>query len=144
VPGLFPASADQRISDLFVYGTLVDPRGLDEVLGYRFGGERLRAQLRGFFRVRIDDFDYPFLVAREGSVVDGILIVGLGARDLAVLDRYEDVDSGLYSRTPVEDVEVWGYGPQATRMAAETYVAGPALLRLMGGQAAHAGPSTTS
>ena len=130
--------------DLFVYGTLVDPRCLDEVLGYRFDGERLRAQLRGFFRARIDGFDYPFLIARDGSVVDGILIMGLAERDMAVLDRYEDVDSGLYSRAPVEDVEVWGCGPQAMRMAAETYVAGPALRRLMEARAAHARPSTTS
>src|SRR5260370_22484124 len=31
---------------LFVYGSLVEPRCLDEVLGHPFMGERLRARLR--------------------------------------------------------------------------------------------------
>jgi gamma-glutamylcyclotransferase (GGCT)/AIG2-like uncharacterized protein YtfP len=139
-----PAPADRRLTNLFVYGSLADPRRLDDVLGYRFGGERLRAQLHGFFRARVDAYEYPFLMPREGGVVDGILIYGLDLRDMAVLDRYEDVDSGFYSRTRVQDVEVWGCGPHPMQVVAEAYVAGPALLKLTGLQAAQAGPSTTS
>src|SRR5215510_6761081 len=108
VPGSLPAPADRRDQNLFVYGSLVDPRCLDDVLGYHFGGERVRAQLRGFLRVRSDGFHYPFLLAQKDGVVDGILIMGLSPRDMDVLDRYEEVDSGFYTRASIQDVEVWG------------------------------------
>jgi len=144
VPGSLPAPADRRDQNLFVYGSLVDPRCLDDVLGYHFGGERVRAQLRGFLRVRSDGFHYPFLLAQKDGVVDGILIMGLSPRDMDVLDRYEEVESGFYTRASIQDVEVWGCGPHMMRMAADTYVAGPALLRLTGVRAAQAGPSTAS
>jgi hypothetical protein len=110
-----------------VYGSLVDPRKLDEVLGYHFLGERLRARLSGFERVLADGFDYPFLVAQPAHVVEGILIMDLSARDLDVLDRYEEVEVGLYQRIAVE-VEMWGCGPKPAFLAAHTYVAGPRLL----------------
>ena len=41
---------------LFVYGSLVDPRRLDEVLGFHFLGERLRARLAGHERVMSESF----------------------------------------------------------------------------------------
>ena len=128
---------------LFVYGSLVDPRRLDEVLGTRFLGERLRARLAGYERVTVPTFDYPFLIAREGSTVEGVLIRDLDAKQLADLDRYEEVESGLYSRASV-DVEAWGCGPRLTFVAAQTYVAGPVLQRLMESAAAQTRPSTAS
>ena len=46
-----PSAVGSDAANLFVYGSLVDPRKLDEVLGYHFLGERLRARLSGFERV---------------------------------------------------------------------------------------------
>jgi gamma-glutamylcyclotransferase (GGCT)/AIG2-like uncharacterized protein YtfP len=115
---------------LFVYGTLVDPRTLDDVLGYRFAGERLRARLADYERLVLDTFDYPLIIRRAGHSVDGILIMDLSPRDLVVLDRYEDVECGNYSRASV-DVEAWGCGPQPLVVGAQAYVAGPNLPRLM-------------
>jgi len=109
-----------------VYGSLVDPRKLDEVLGYHFLGERLRARLSGFERVMSDGFGYPFLVAQPAHVVEGILIMDLSASDLDVLDRYEEVEADLYQRIAVE-VETWGCGPRPALLPAHTYVAGPRL-----------------
>ena len=132
------------MTDLFVSGSLTDPRCLDEVLGYRFAGERLRGQLRGYERLTSPRFEYPFLVRRDGGVVEGVVVMGLGPSDLAVLDRYEEVDSGLYGRVGVDEVDVWGCGPHSMHLPAETYVAGPALLQLTGIAAARASASTTS
>ncbi len=128
---------------LFVYGSLVDPRRLDEVLGYRFEGERVRARLSGYQRMVVSAFDYPFLVERPDSTVDGVLILDLNAQQLETLDRYEEVESGLYSRASV-DVEACGCGPSPMFMAAQTYVAGPVLQRLMESAAAQTRPSTAS
>jgi gamma-glutamylcyclotransferase (GGCT)/AIG2-like uncharacterized protein YtfP len=115
---------------LFVYGTLVDQRTLDEVLGYRFAGERLRARLVDYQRLELDTFDYRLIVARAGHSVDGILITDLSPHDLVVLDRYEGVECGNYSRASV-DVEVWGCGPRPLVVGAQAYVAGPNVSRLM-------------
>jgi gamma-glutamylcyclotransferase (GGCT)/AIG2-like uncharacterized protein YtfP len=128
---------------LFVYGSLTDPRRLDELLGYRYNGERLRARLVGYDRVVSDAFDYPFIVERPGHVVDGVLIMDLSPRDVEVLDLYEELQSGFYSRVSV-DVEAWGCGPRPMFMAAQTYVAGPALQRLMATAAAQTSPSTAT
>ena len=111
---------------LFVYGSLVEPRRLDEVLGFHFLGERLRARLAGYERVTTESLGYPFLMARAEHMVDGILIMDLSPNDMDVLDRYEDVDTGLYKRVAVE-VETWGCGPSPTFVQAQTYVGGPRL-----------------
>jgi len=126
---------------LFVYGTLVEPRRLDEVLGHRHPGERLRARLRGFRRVTTTDYAYPFLVLDAEGVVDGILIMALAPADMVALDAYEEVDSGTYTRTPV-DVEAWGCGPNTMHVSAQAYVAGPLLQRLVAPSTARTAPST--
>jgi gamma-glutamylcyclotransferase (GGCT)/AIG2-like uncharacterized protein YtfP len=112
---------------LFVYGSLVDPRCLDDVLGHPHSGERLRAQLTGFTRMAPDELTYPFIVAHSGARVDGVLIMDLSPYDLQLLDRYEDIEAGMYRRELVE-VEAWGCGPQTLHVQAYTYVAGPALI----------------
>ena len=122
-----PAVADaSTFSRLFVYGTLVDPRCLDEVLGHRHVGERLRAQLVGYQRRAEAGYPYPFIVAADHGVVDGVLILDLSPQDMRTLDRYEDVEDGVYQREVVE-VEAWGCGPGTPVFQAYTYVAGPAL-----------------
>jgi len=121
-----PAASGQR---LFVYGTLVDPARLDDVLGHRHGGERLRARLNDYHRVVDERYPYPFIVAAEGGVVDGVVLEDLSSDDLRVLDDYEEVDAGVYRREMAE-VEVWGCGPGTPRVPAYVYVAGTTLAAL--------------
>ncbi len=112
---------------LFVYGSLVDPRCLEDVLGHPHPGERLRARLAGFTRMAPGELTYPFIVAEPGARVDGVLIVDVSPYDMQVLDRYEEIEAGMYRRELVE-VEAWGCGPQTMHVQAYTYVAGPALI----------------
>jgi gamma-glutamylcyclotransferase (GGCT)/AIG2-like uncharacterized protein YtfP len=111
---------------LFVYGSLTSPRRLDEVLGRAHRGERLRARLHGYRRLRARDYEYPFLVPAAGAWTDGVLIMDLAESDTRRLDEYEEVDRARYERRSVE-VEVWDCGPSTRLVAAQTYVAGPAL-----------------
>jgi|ERR1051326_759852 gamma-glutamylcyclotransferase (GGCT)/AIG2-like uncharacterized protein YtfP len=119
-------SAADDIRHVFVYGSLVQPSCLDEVLGHRHMGERLAARLADYRRVSTERYPYPFIVAEPGASVDGILLMDLTPYDLRVLDRYEEVESGIYCRELVE-VEAWGCGARPIYVRAETYVAGPAL-----------------
>jgi hypothetical protein len=112
---------------LFAYGSLVDPRRLDDVLGRPHSGERLRAQLAGFTRITAGEFPYPFIVAASGARVDGVLIMDLSPYDMQLLDRYEEIEADMYRRELVE-VEAWGCGPQTLHVQAYTYVGGPALI----------------
>jgi hypothetical protein len=128
---------------LFVYGTLVDPRQLDAVLGHPHGGERLRACLHDYQRVSVPGFEYSAIVQTQGERVDGILVMDLSEDDLRVLDLYEEVQSGFYSRACVE-VDAWGCGPRPIIIAAQTYVAGPHLQRLLASSAAHTTSSTAT
>jgi gamma-glutamylcyclotransferase (GGCT)/AIG2-like uncharacterized protein YtfP len=113
---------------LFVYGTLVEPAKLDEVLGHRHLGERLRARLPGYRRLaRVsEEFPYAIILPSPGDAVDGILVLDLSAADLVVLDEYEEVGQGTYARTRVA-VEGWGCGPHPMSIEAHTYVAGVEL-----------------
>ena len=113
---------------LFVYGSLVQPTCLDEVLGHRHPGERLEARLADYRRINEPGYAYPFIVSTPGASVDGVLLMDLTPYDLQVLDRYEEVESGIYRREPVE-VEAWGCGARPIYVRAETYVAGPVLAR---------------
>jgi gamma-glutamylcyclotransferase (GGCT)/AIG2-like uncharacterized protein YtfP len=126
LPACVESATEHR---LFAYGTLVDPRCLDDVLGHRHTGERLRARLTGYQRVASEGYPYPFIVATHGGVVDGVLVLDLTPYDLAVLDRYEEIGEGVYRRELVE-VEAWGCGPSTWHMQAFTYVAGAVLAPL--------------
>jgi gamma-glutamylcyclotransferase (GGCT)/AIG2-like uncharacterized protein YtfP len=123
--GITHSAADDA-RHVFVYGSLVQPGSLDEVLGHRHLGERLAARLAGYRRVATADYAYPFIVAEPGASVDGVLLMDLSPYDLRVLDRYEEVESGVYRRELVE-VEAWGCGARPIYVRADTYVAGPAL-----------------
>ena len=114
-------------SHLFAYGTLADPSCLDEVLGHRHAGERLRARLDGFERVTTAVYPYPYIVAAEGRSVDGVVVMDLSLQDMERLDRYEEVEQGMYQRQHVE-VDAFGCGARTLRLQAHTYVAGPALI----------------
>ena len=87
---------------LFVYGSLRDPCVRARLLGARSEIEARPATLPGHRRIMVPDFDYPFVVpSRPGDAVDGDLLAGLTPADYATLDRYEDVDDGLYVRVAV-------------------------------------------
>jgi gamma-glutamylaminecyclotransferase len=107
---------------LFVYGSLRDPRVRACVLGERPGLATCPAILCGHERQMVPSFDYPFLVPADvDASVDGELILGLADADYPILDRYEDVDDGLYVRARVTvemadgPVDAWAYlrGPTA-------------------------------
>lgn len=113
---------------LFVYGTLTDPRVRERVLGRFRSLEVVRARLRGYRRVTVPDYAYPFVVpSSRDAVVEGLAIFGLTNADCALLDEYEDVDAGTYERVQV-DVELVNRG--AVRGArAWVYVGGTGVAR---------------
>jgi hypothetical protein len=117
---------------VFAYGSLVDPLCLDDVLGHRHRGERLRARLDGYRRVSIETYEFPFIVAAPESSVEGVLLMDLSPADMHAVDGYEDVDIGTYVRERVE-VEVWGCGPRTLRLQAYAYVGGQGLLAALPG-----------
>ena len=119
-----PSVAPQH---LFVYGTLADPAQLDHVLGHKHLGERVSARLVGYQRLTSASFPYPFVVEKAGEWVDGVLLMELSTDDMRVLDRYEEVESGVYRRKSVQ-VDAWGCGSNPLRVSADVYVAGAALL----------------
>ena len=107
---------------LFVYGSLRDPRVRARVLGEREELTTCPASLFGHARQTVPGFDYPFIVPADADArVDGELILGLADADYSILDRYEDVDDGLYVRARVTvetadgPVVAWAYlrGPSA-------------------------------
>jgi gamma-glutamylcyclotransferase (GGCT)/AIG2-like uncharacterized protein YtfP len=121
---------------LFVYGSLMDREVLEGVIGHAHRGQRLRARLNGYEKVAVAGWDYPALVPRAEAHTEGVLITDLSEPDLQRLDRYEEVTEGVYRRAAVT-AEVWQPGPTRTRVAAQTYVAGPVLLNRLA-----AGPRT--
>lgn len=129
--GSAPAIHSSAPQHVFVYGSLVDPECLDRVLGQRHAGERLAARLEGYERITTAAYPFPYIVAAPGRSVDGVLIMDLTPYDIQALDRYEEVDKGVYERRPVE-VEVWGCGPRTMHLQAQTYVAGLALVASTG------------
>jgi gamma-glutamylcyclotransferase (GGCT)/AIG2-like uncharacterized protein YtfP len=122
-----PLQCGSSMRHLFAYGSLADPRRLDDVLGRRHCGERLRARLDGFERISTAAYPFPYIVAAHGRSVDGVLLMDLSSDDLEALDQYEEIDQGMYQRQSVE-VEAWGCGSQTLRLQAHTYVAGAALM----------------
>ena len=115
---------------LFIYGSLRDPQVRTQLLGPRPDLTTCPATLHGFVRQTVPSFGYPFLVpadadagpvARPTARVEGELLLGLGAADYRVLDRYEDLDDGWYVRSVVTvqtadgPADAWAYlrGPNA-------------------------------
>ena len=117
-----------EVTHVFAYGTLVSPECLAQVLGHKHLGERLAARLDGFKRVESSAYAYPYIVEAGGNAVDGVLLFDLSLSDMQALDRYEEVEAGMYRRKIV-DVTAWGCGPRSARIMAVTYVAGEGLIR---------------
>jgi len=107
---------------VFVYGSLMFPPVYEGVTGTR--PEFSDVTLPGFNRYAVKDSEgsaYPAMIPAVGGLVDGKLIVNVTDDELAALDRFEEVSSGLYSRRRVT-VE----GPSGP-IEAEAYIAGESL-----------------
>ncbi len=72
------------------------------LLGRRI--ESFPARLPGFAAGRRR---HHYVVRRDGSEVEGAVLVGLTARDLEILDEYEDVPR-LYRRERIEVIDAAG------------------------------------
>jgi hypothetical protein len=74
----------------FFFGTLMDPDVLERVLDRPIAGDELTpARLEGSRRVRSARGGYPVLVARRGSIVDGMLLRAASPRDERRLVHFE-------------------------------------------------------
>lgn len=105
----------QQDSTLFVYGSLLDAAHRTDLLGREVAATRTR--LSGYERHRRRHY---YLVAREGGETEGLVLSGLAAVDLAILDRYEEVPL-LYTRERIvvlgadgASIGCWIYLPTAT------------------------------
>lgn len=74
--------------NFFAYGTLQIPEVFRAVTGRRIGARP--ALLDGYARYRLTGLHYPGLIAQAGARTEGVLFRGLGAREMARLDRFED------------------------------------------------------
>ncbi len=116
------ASAGPRI-DLFAYGVLMYPELLEALLGQPV--EMLEASAPNHQRYTVRKAGYPpfpALVPEAGIQVAGVLVVGLNQAAVSRLDDFEEVDTGLYRRQPIEVM-----GPAKRLRRAQAYLAGPGL-----------------
>jgi len=84
------------MKNTFVYGSLMFDAVWDVLIKNRY--RRTAARLDGYARVCVRGEVYPALVEDEGGAVDGVLVSGVSASDIGVLDRFE---GSSYSRVPV-------------------------------------------
>ena len=87
------------------------------------------ARLEGYERRR---GRYFYIVARAGVETAGVVLSGLGERDFAVLDRYEEVPR-LYTRVKIEVADGWRRGASMLGLPAH---AGAARTRNLSARAA--------
>jgi gamma-glutamylcyclotransferase (GGCT)/AIG2-like uncharacterized protein YtfP len=99
---------------VFVYGSLLDSARRRQILGREV--RTLLARLTGYDRRRAR---YFYIVPRANAETRGAILLNLDARDLAALDRYEELPN-LYTRevvTVVTDgagqITCWCYLPTA-------------------------------
>lgn len=83
--------------NVFVYGTLKYPDVLNNVLGRDYRGFFYPAQFYGPYRL-YDLGLFPALCVHPTSSHIHGRIISVDEYDLKLLDRYESVDSGLYTR----------------------------------------------
>jgi len=110
-------------SRLFAYGTLMFPEVRSALIGDAPTAEPVRLAGYGRHTVRHPDWlPFPALLAQDGEMVDGLLISALEPAARDTLDRFENVESGLYQKIVVT---VDGFAGRST--TAVTYVAGDVL-----------------
>jgi gamma-glutamylcyclotransferase (GGCT)/AIG2-like uncharacterized protein YtfP len=97
---------------LFVYGSLMNPAERLRLLTRPI--EATPGSLPGYWH---GQKRYHFVILRAGAATDGAILEGLGPRDFAILDAYEDVPR-LYTRERIKvlgadgrSIECWIYLP---------------------------------
>lgn len=73
--------------NLFVYGTLLDPFILRELISGAYKSEP--GILRGYIRKKVSNREYPGLIKMPGAVTKGKIYYDITTRDILELDRYE-------------------------------------------------------
>ena len=103
---------------VFVYGSLLNSERRRQILGREV--RILPARLDGYERGR---GRYFYIVPRAGAETAGAILLGLDARDLAALDRYEELPN-LYTRETVTvstngggRITCWCYLPTARALS---------------------------
>ena len=112
--------------NVFVYGTLMFPEVAGPIAQIDSAGEPIT--IHGFkrFEARTRAWgNYPTVIRDESSSVDGLLLRDLTEKQLAQLDWFEDVSSGLYVREQVQVVQ------KNETLDVQVYVCGPRLERLL-------------
>jgi gamma-glutamylcyclotransferase (GGCT)/AIG2-like uncharacterized protein YtfP len=113
-----PQGAFDEDATLFVYGSLIDETRREEIIGRRVAN--WPATLPDYERARAR---YFYIRARPGSSTPGLILLKLTARDIAVLDRYEEVPE-LYTRE-----KIWVELADGQRVRCWVYMPAPAMLR---------------
>src|SRR5271168_1088985 len=97
---------------LFIYGSLIDPEHRAEIIGRPI--EALQATLNGYEHGKRR---YWYIRTRSDAAVEGAILTGLTAAELATLDEYEEVPT-LYTRERINvalvdgsERECWVYLP---------------------------------
>jgi len=103
---------------LFVYGVLMFPEVLQALLGKKgllSGSATLPGYQRFGLNKTLDAGSVPALTAVEGAEQQGLLVQHLTSADLAILDFFEETESGLYRRELVrvhsdgQWLDAWAY-----------------------------------
>lgn len=84
------------MTNLFVYGTLMDPEIMEHVAGERFESEP--ALLKNYGRFRVIDEMFPAIVAKPLATIEGRLYRNVKPKALSYLDEFELI---LYNRQTV-------------------------------------------
>jgi gamma-glutamylcyclotransferase (GGCT)/AIG2-like uncharacterized protein YtfP len=95
---------------LFVYGTLRDPEVCTRLLGRM--PQSAPARLQGFIRQAVRGEPYPAIVPEGTRSVEGLLLFGLSAPELAALDAYEGDEYGRIEvsvETDAGQARAWVY-----------------------------------
>ena len=101
------------MSNLFVYGTLIDDAAIRSVLG-RMPRSRV-AVLRGFRRAVHEKGPWVVAEPDPAAQIAGRVLEGLSEGEVDRFDKFEGVDLGLYRRIAVHievgtsHVEAWTY-----------------------------------
>lgn len=83
--------------NLFTYGTLMVPGIMHRVAGCVLQG--VEVTLEGYVRHGVQGEQYPGIIEKAGSTVDGILYLDIGEEPLRRLDSFE---GEMYSRESVQ------------------------------------------
>jgi len=116
-------------SRLFAYGTLMFPEVRTALIGDALTAEPVRLTGFGRHTVRHPDWlSFPAILAQDGGTVNGLLIHVPEPEARDSLDRFENVESGLYRKIVVTVDDRAGRS-----ITAVTYVAGEVLRPYLSG-----------